>query len=192
MYEYASHGTTGIAQKFKSAVFQFKRGSNYDRAIVGVAENAHLFQDFLGQNVTLVPAPRSAPLSKGAFWPAYELCQLLVAKNLGESTEQLVERSVAVPKSATSVVRPNVVTHYESITAKSHLALTDTITIIDDVITSGSTLLADASRLSEVFPDATIRAFAFIRTKSHGEITTMRNPCVGIITRADSRCWRDP
>lgn len=43
------------------------------------------------------------------------------------------------------------------------------LTLVDDVVTRGRTLLAAAARLSEVFPAAEIRAFALLRTLGRNE-----------------------
>jgi len=56
---------------------------------------------FLGPDVTLVPAPRSAPLSEpAALWPSRMICEELVTRRLGKEVVACLERMEAVPKSA--------------------------------------------------------------------------------------------
>ena len=55
--------------------------------------------------------------------------------------------------------------------------------MVDDIVTRGCTLLAAASRLSDAFPKADIRAFAMVRTMGLvPDITVTIDPCVGSIS----------
>jgi pyrimidine operon attenuation protein/uracil phosphoribosyltransferase len=54
------------------------------------------------------------------------------------------------------------------------------LTLVDDVITRGRTLLAAAARLQEAFPCAEISAFALVRTLSRNEtLSRVLDPCEG-------------
>ena len=64
--------------------------------------------------------------------------------------------------------------------------------VVDDVVTSGSMLLASVSKLKESYPNADIRAFALIHTMSGLEIEHMKDPCVGSITLRGERSGRNP
>lgn len=66
------------------------------------------------------------------------------------------------------------------------------IVLIDDVVTRGTTLLAAASRIAEVYPDAEVRAYACVRTLSAQEIDDMEVPCVGWIEPAGKWAHREP
>jgi len=58
------------------------------------------------------------------------------------------------------------------------------LTLVDDVITRGRTVFAAACRLREAFPDAEIRAFAFLRTLAPDEVLgQVVDPCEGEV------CW---
>jgi hypoxanthine phosphoribosyltransferase len=48
------------------------------------------------------------------------------------------------------------------------------LTVVDDVVTEGETLLAAASHVAEVFPRAQIRGFAIARTR--GSMTDIEDP----------------
>ena len=54
--------------------------------------------------------------------------------------------------------------------------------VVDDVVTSGSMLIAAASLLQETFPEAEIKAFALLRTMSFGEVDAILAPCAGLIS----------
>jgi phosphoribosylpyrophosphate synthetase len=54
------------------------------------------------------------------------------------------------------------------------------LTLVDDVVTRGRTLLAAAARLHEAFPVAEIRAFALLRTLAqHEELCRLLEPYEG-------------
>lgn len=128
--------------------------------------------DLLAPDVLLVPVPRSAPFPPGranGLWVPQRICEELLRAGFGSRMEPLLVRHTAVPKSAfaSRVDRPGVAIHHASFRVAARLVdRTARITLIDDVITKGSTLLAGASRLAEAYPAATIRAFALVRTMS--------------------------
>lgn len=82
----------------------------------------------------------------------------------------MLERHAAVPKSALvtkGTERPTPEQHAASMRCTSAQATPPTvITIVDDVVTRGSTLLGCAWVLAGRFPEATIRALAVVRTMS--------------------------
>lgn len=148
---------------------------------------AHCF----GPDVTLVPVPRSAPLTSGALWPAMRLCESMRLKRLALDVRPLLVRTRAVTKSATARTagRPSPVEHYESIKAESAgMVAPARITIVDDVVTRGATLLACLGRLQEAYPDTPITCFALIRTMSYGvEVEHMLDPVKGLLTSVPHR-----
>jgi hypothetical protein len=67
------------------------------------------------------------------------------------------------------------------------------ITVVDDFVTKGNTLLAGASRVAEAFPRATVKAFALIRTLGlQPEIVAIVEPCVGGIRLSGDEAQRTP
>lgn len=68
------------------------------------------------------------------------------------------------------------------------------ITLVDDVLTKGSTTVACANLLQAHFPAATIRIFAMLRTQGLiDEIEKIVDPSVGTIVGHDSgEPYREP
>ena len=66
------------------------------------------------------------------------------------------------------------------------------ITLVDDVITRGSSFVGIVPHIHEAYPDATVRCFALIRTISTGEVHTIFAPITGIITYRDGLLLRQP
>jgi adenine/guanine phosphoribosyltransferase-like PRPP-binding protein len=106
------------------------------------------------------------------------------------------QASEAVTKSATagSGQRPDPDAHYESLEVDQQAMLRPpaTITIVDDVITRGSTFLAMYQRLSEAFPQAKIQCFAVVRTMSSVEVDQIMSSIKGLISYDGTSLHRRP
>jgi len=140
--------------------------------------------EFLGPDVSLVPAPKSTPLVEGALWPARRVCEELARRKLGLEVLACVERLHPVKKSAYAAPggRPKAQEHLESMSSVGLLAKPKRITVVDDVITKGATLLAAASHVATAFPGAEVRVLAMLRTMGLIlEVERVLDPCVGTI-----------
>jgi hypothetical protein len=150
-----------------------------------------------------VPQPATGPL-----WVPRRLCEELLRAGLGARWEPLLVRRLPVTRSARAGPggRPSVRDHYESLAVRPPYGSdplgedTTAITLVDDVITKGATLLAGACRLAEAFPRATVRAFALLRTQnppSHPHrrqvFRTLVDPVCASISLSRYGAWRhDP
>lgn len=142
---------------------------------------------FLAPDVVLVPTPRRAPLaSKDALWPGRLLAEALVRGGLGARVLPCLTRTEAVPKSAFAAPgeRPMPERHYATMRVERELLeVPKRITLVDDFVTKGATLIAAASRVKEAFPAADVRVFALVRTMGLiPDIEAIGAPCVGRIT----------
>jgi hypothetical protein len=155
------------------------------------------FASVFGRHVVLIPVPGSAPASQ-ALWVGERLAWCLKEAGLAAAVWPVLTRRCPVRKSAFAPAgeRPSVLEHYASFMidraageraalARNSLPREGTgtrprLTLVDDVITRGRTLLAAAGRLREAFPDAEIHAFALLRTLGRGEpLERLLDPCEG-------------
>ena len=142
-----------------------------------------VLEKFFGDDVALVPVPRSAPLrDKRAHWPGRIICEAFVAGSLARETLTLLERTSAVQKSAFASVggRPTAEHHAASMRLDRSLLAPPVITVVDDVVTKGNTLLAAVSLVKSAFPTATVRGFAVLRTLGLvPDVDRILDPCEG-------------
>jgi len=195
---YSPQGKSELSSRSREYCYAVKAGQS--EALARII--ARLASDFLstglsavlGPDVTLVPAPRSSVLVAGGLWPTQLTADALVAARLASSVLPALTRTTAVPKSSFQArgERPNARRHYDTIAVELGLA-TSRITIVDDVLTKGNTLLGAATRLAEAYPNADIAAFGLIRTMGFiPEVTTIIDPCVGTIRNVFDEAQRTP
>jgi hypothetical protein len=107
-----------------------------------------------------------------------------------------LERTRPVQRAALAATgqRPHPPDHYASIRVRApRLRVHPTrITLVDDVITRGSSFVGMVPRIQEAFPDATICCFALIRTISTGDVDAIFAPIAGTITYREGLLIRQP
>lgn len=144
------------------------------------------YPDFFGGDVVLVPIPGSTPRKDAtSLWVGERICAALLAEGVAASVATYLVRDYQVPKSAFQGWgnRPDVTTHYDSISVSADLLQPAKILLVDDIVTRGCTLLACGSRIQESFPEADVRAFAMLRTMGLvPDVVSTKEPCVGSIT----------
>lgn len=148
------------------------------------------FAAVLGRCAVLVPVPGSGSAS-GADWAGERIAWCLKELELAGQVWPVLRRCRAVRKSAFAPAgaRPSVLEHYESFAIEQTLeggpgrgarGAGLQLTLVDDVITRGRTVLGAAARLREAFPGAQVRAFALLRTLARGEpLCRILDPCEG-------------
>lgn len=161
------------------------------------AATAPPFQQFFDNPGMAVIAAPSSSLTRPnsvACPPAIAQCFLLAG--MASRVLPAVHRMKPVPKAAYSVAseRPTLLTHYESM-GLPKVVLVDPptdILVVDDVVTSGATLLAAVTLTREAYPAARVRAFGMART-DRVPAGQLSEPIVGVIeVGADGRTRRRP
>jgi len=149
----------------------------------------------LGPDVILVPTPGSALLYEGGFWGPKWIAEGLVGAGLGREVLPCLVRTIPVPKSAFQVPgeRPDAERHFQTIEVSELPLVGGRITLVDDFITKGNTLLGAASRLATVLPSAKLAAFALVRTMGlQPDIEQIIDPCIGTIQQHEGGVDRRP
>jgi hypothetical protein len=168
------------------------------------------FAAVFGDRVVLVPVPGSAPQPR-RHWVGERLAWCLRELGLASDVWPVLRRGHAVRKSALAACgqRPSVLEHHASMIVERALCSGAPderrswvhesggaglrLTLVDDVITRGRTLLAAAERLCEAFPAAQIRAFALLRTLSRDETPCrVLDPCEGEVRWVSGDARRSP
>jgi predicted amidophosphoribosyltransferase len=134
-------------------------------------------------------------VGKDALWPGRRICEELLAVRLGKEILSCLSRVKPVAKSAFAAPgeRTSVQKHLESMEVERLLVAPGSITVIDDFVTKGATLIAAASLVKEAFPQAPVRVFALVRTMGLiPDVESIVAPCVGTIRLDGSDVRRDP
>jgi predicted amidophosphoribosyltransferase len=135
-------------------------------------------------------------LTKGGLWVPEILAKELVAAGFGRRVAPLLERTEPIPKAARSISkeRPTALKNYLTLAVHQDLDRPSELTLVDDVVTAGATLLGSANRLREAFPEVVIHGFAAARTLTDpARFSKVIEPVVGTITlRPNGRTQRDP
>lgn len=162
-------------------------------------------REILTDDVVLVPVPGSGKQdnerqSDQPLWPPQQLAKAMVDAGVGAAVRTYLYRKTAVPKSSrsdSSVRDPHL--HYRTMAINNQDLLKlpplehgESAVLVDDVVTSGATLLGAASRLRAEFPSVRVSGFAAVRTMSGQEVERMLEPVVGKIRRYGQQCVREP
>jgi len=138
----------------------------------------------------LVPVPGASLTRPNTVWPSLRVCEELVRQGLGQDILTVVSRSTAVPKSAGSAIRPPLDQHLNSLTVQARLNPPSRLLLVDDVVTSGTTMMACAIKLAQAFPGVPVSGFALARVQSVGNPPRVFEPLVEQIVVDGHRCIR--
>ena len=133
----------------------------------------------------LVPARSTSLMKADSLWVPFRIATELLKVGLGSEVSTCLERVQPLQKAATSTSgnRPTVAQHQASQRVQKLISEPESILIIDDVVTSGATLVGSARCLLAAFPSARISAFAAMRTVSRlGGFTQIVDPVLSNIT----------
>lgn len=150
---------------------------------------------YLSANTTLVPMPGHAPLKDQASrWPARELCTEFIKVGLGGTWEQLLERRSRVTKAAFARAgeRPTAQAHFDSFRCVPQIGVGQSITVFDDVITRGATMLAAVAALRLAYPGSEVKGFALMRTMSGVSLSKLVAPVNGVVRLEGKATKRRP
>ncbi len=198
-YIYSVRGTSEYSRRTRAEIRDPLKAGNRDvirRAADRIAQYSRegRFCDLFGPAVTLVPVPGSAPRVTNGLWVPLWICEELHARGLGIVVEAAVSRVAAVKKSAfqRGPDRPTLQQHYDSMAGDWLASPAERVVVVDDVVTSGCTMLAAASRASEAFGDVPVHGFAVARAQSDGDVQEVKGPCLGEIRPRGDRTVRRP
>lgn len=211
-HQYASHGASEMSKYSWRVVRSLKQDGFLERetgeprfvnvlekmtetAACLITENPFMAKIFTDRSL-LVPVPgHSLVRDANSVWPAARICAEIGRRGIGAGACPLLQRVTSVRKAAfaPSTERPTPGEHYDStIVAQAPLKSFDAITLVDDVVTRGSTFIGMSEKLKESFPGVPIFCFALVRTISSGDVTKMICPVNGTITYRDGKLVRDP
>lgn len=198
--QYSPRGITDVSRRSKAWSSAVKAGKpNWvnlalDRLSASLVEGG--LEEFLGRKAVLVPVPRSAPLSEpNALWPARIIAAGLVERGLGKEVIPCLTRAEPVQKSswAGAGERPDANHHLRTMQIVPEVFSHTQITLVDDIVTIGRTILAAASHVQAAYPDARVRAFGLIHTSGLGaEVDEIVKPYVGWLRRNGGWIEHDP
>lgn len=173
----------------QECMISLKRGHNQS--------NAHGIYDLVAKNCVgstmlhnffddaiLIPVPNSTLAKVNTLHPSRMLAYALTRQGLGSDIAECLFRVRYVGKSAWSSPgnRPTPDKHHESMKVARMLTTPKNIVLVDDIVTTGSTFLGAAWRLTDAYPSARITAFAAMRTISdESEFVEVVHPCKGTI-----------
>lgn len=195
---YSPRGQSETSKKSRNICYAIK---NDQSGIIGKAAEVlksclHSgMEEFFGPDRILVPVPRSSPIKEGALWPPLRICEEIVAAGLAREVRPWLQRVKPVTKSASAGIgqRPDPAAHFETIESREGGLLPLKITLIDDVVTRGSTLCASVALLRHHFPAADVKAFALVRTCGLvPDVTEITDPKIGIIRYSNGWLTREP
>ena len=143
------------------------------------------FISLFQRDTILVPVPSSSLMQPGSLWVPDRIATALAKAGVGKEVVRYLTRVKPLRKAASSEPseRPTPEEQFQTLAVQRRMseAVPAQITLIDDIVTRGSTLLGAANRLAEVFPDARVSSFAAMRTVRPHDFENVYDPQSGTI-----------
>ena len=139
---------------------------------------------FFDKSAMLIPIPSHHPTKPESLWVPKVIADSLKQNGLGCDVVTCLERTGLVQQSSRSASqdRPTVKTHYSTLKIKDRIDMVpQDISLVDDVITRGTTIAAAYIRLAEAYPNARIKAFAAMSTTFPDQFKDVIDPRTGTI-----------
>jgi predicted amidophosphoribosyltransferase len=143
------------------------------------------FASIFQPDTVLVPVPSSSLMQPGTLWVPDRIATALATTGIGKAVTRCLTRVRPLRKAAFSDAseRPSPIEQFDTLAVQGRILepLPIQITLIDDIVTRGATLLGAANRLAEVFPESRICGFAAMRTASPSTFVDPYDPQFGTI-----------
>jgi hypothetical protein len=126
----------------------------------------HPLHGLFGADYAIVPAPGHSLIRSGAKTPLGLLAERMAHARLGDRYEDIVRRTVAVPKMSLQPPggRFDYLQHLDTIEARPIVSPAGGILVLDDVVTTGATMYATCLAIAKANPGVKVRAFGISRT----------------------------
>lgn len=186
---YPSKGTSSSSKEAKAIIkVEIKQGSQkyIEAAVKRIPEllaldSAADFDTSLG---ILIPVPGHAPVKTDWLNVPKLICDEINRVGYGNGIKNILRRKEKITQSSKSAAasnRPNPSDHYRTIEVDYPRQLLtpeenpNVITLIDDVVTRGSTIAGCALHLKRIFPDCTIQALTLARVDGNCDLEQVRD-----------------
>jgi hypothetical protein len=159
---------------------------------------APFLKTYFGSGVKVVPMPRSTPTSRGSLWPALRICEELLRRGLVGAILPCLERREPVQKASISRAGagPEPADHRRTLVVNRPLLSPGPgdsgITVVDDVITRGSSFVGVHEMLTDAFVGIPIRYLVLVRAIGDAEVDDIVLPIEGTIRYRRGRLHRQP
>ena len=141
----------------------------------------NLFPGFFSKETILVPAPSSDSTRHCTRWIPKMLADALVSRGLGRVVVPCLKRVKSIRSAHLSMDRPTLKEQYDSMGVVGGFGNPSEILLVDDIVTTGTTFMGAYRRIAEKYPDASIRAFAAMRTRFAKCFREYIDPCCEVI-----------
>jgi hypothetical protein len=168
--------------------------SNLIAQTINASKDALAFGHFFDDKPILIPVRSTSQMKPFSLWAPLNIASAMQKIGLGREVSTCLERTYPIQRAATSGNRPTAKEQYDSLRVQKTLEDPSAIVLVDDVVTTGHTLVGSAKRVEEAYPKAKIFGFAAMHTITLPEkFKRLNDPVLGDITLYPSgKTHRDP